>query len=315
MVVGSLGVGLDATRDGGFDITRDGRGFAALSDLGTAQTGLYRIALAAGGGAATLVGPIGDGNTEVRSLAILPLDADADGRADVADNCPAAANAGQDDLDGDGLGDACDADQDGDGLSDSAEAAIATNPRAANSDGDALPDGADVCPALAAATPSGCPPLAAPPPPPPPPPPPAQPAAPNTRITAKPEERHEPQGHVPLHRRPGQRALRMPAGRRGLEDLHVAAPAEGPQARQAPLRRPCARTVQREARPHPGDGDLDGPQEALISGRPCEGPAARGPAAARSARGPRRARCAARGRRPRPAASSPAASRARRPRR
>ena len=179
--LGTLGVVLNDAHDGGFDVTRDGRGFAALSDFATATTGLYRIALAAGGGAATLVGPIGDGTTEVRSLAILPLDSDGDGRADHIDNCPAAANAGQEDLDGDALGDACDGDQDGDGLGDAAESAIGSNPRSANSDGDGLPDGADVCPAVFGATAIGCPAPAPPPPPPPP------AAAPQTRITAKPK--------------------------------------------------------------------------------------------------------------------------------
>ena len=173
--LGSLGFLLNAAHDGGFDITRDGRGFAALSNFGTGQTGLYRIALAAGGGAATLIGPIGAGTTEVRSLAILPLDGDADGRADAGDNCPSASNPAQENLDGDAQGDACDGDQDGDGLSDAAESAIGTNPRSANSDGDGLTDGADVCPAVFGATANGCP-LASPPP-----------AAPNTRITARPK--------------------------------------------------------------------------------------------------------------------------------
>jgi len=37
-----------------------------------------------------------------------PVDADGDGVADAADNCPAAENPGQADADGDGTGDACD---------------------------------------------------------------------------------------------------------------------------------------------------------------------------------------------------------------
>jgi len=43
-----------------------------------------------------------------------PLDADADGVPDTADVCPLVPDAGQEDLDGDGVGDACDPDRDGD---------------------------------------------------------------------------------------------------------------------------------------------------------------------------------------------------------
>jgi Thrombospondin type 3 repeat len=45
-------------------------------------------------------------------------DDDNDAVADTADNCPTAANPGQADLDADGQGDPCDADDDGDGVLD-----------------------------------------------------------------------------------------------------------------------------------------------------------------------------------------------------
>ncbi|MHB8632930.1 MAG: thrombospondin type 3 repeat-containing protein [Thermoplasmatota archaeon] len=47
-----------------------------------------------------------------------PSDLDRDGIPDGADNCPATPNRDQADLDGDGIGDACDLDMDGDGIND-----------------------------------------------------------------------------------------------------------------------------------------------------------------------------------------------------
>ena len=97
-------------------------------------------------------------------------DSDADGIPDVTDNCPAVANAGQQNNDrnfidlppsksfddttlanSDTAGDACDADDDNDGISDTAETAGPpcpsatgpTNPLVADTDGDRVLDGAE----------------------------------------------------------------------------------------------------------------------------------------------------------------------------
>jgi hypothetical protein len=56
-------------------------------------------------------------------------DSDLDGYVDIEDNCPLVYNPNQADLDGDGIGDACDDDIDGDGWTNAAEEFIGTNTR------------------------------------------------------------------------------------------------------------------------------------------------------------------------------------------
>jgi hypothetical protein len=98
-------------------------------------------------------------------------DSDVDGVPDSLDNCPIHQNLGQADTDGDGLGDACDADDDEDGLPDSYESThlcllalipdagsdadedglthleefgLETDPCDFDSDDDGLPDGVEI---------------------------------------------------------------------------------------------------------------------------------------------------------------------------
>ena len=119
------------------------------------------------------VGPIeGDSSTSDGFISKLVPDGDGDGVADSTDNCPAAANPGQADLDGDAQGDACDSDSDGDGIENGGDACPAgvvgvgsdldgdgcKDSEDADDDADGVEDVADACPALPA--PTGCPELA-----------------------------------------------------------------------------------------------------------------------------------------------------------
>ena len=73
-----------------------------------------------------------------------PPDSDNDGIVDSADNCPDAANPGQADLDGDGLGDVCDPDRDGDGVANGADNCIdVANAGQVDTDGDGVGDACD----------------------------------------------------------------------------------------------------------------------------------------------------------------------------
>jgi hypothetical protein len=76
-----------------------------------------------------------------------PGDADGDLVADGSDNCPNNFNPGQENLDGDGQGDACDPDDDGDGVNDTADnCPVDANPDQADNDGDGIGNVCDPTP-------------------------------------------------------------------------------------------------------------------------------------------------------------------------
>ncbi len=75
------------------------------------------------------------------------LDSDGDGVADGSDNCPSVPNPDQLDLDGDGLGNACDPDDDNDTVPDAADnCPLVPNADPADRDGDGLGDACDPTP-------------------------------------------------------------------------------------------------------------------------------------------------------------------------
>ena len=108
-----------------------------------ASPGTYRLRLAADDGALSA-----SSDVYVLARGDAGGDADGDGVTDDVDDCPAVPNAFQDDLDGDGFGDACDPDRDGDGYREGedcndADGAISPDPVTAELCGDAIDNNCD----------------------------------------------------------------------------------------------------------------------------------------------------------------------------
>ena len=119
------------------EIDSDGDGTPSTEDCNDADATVYP-------GATDTPGDGIDQDCDGSDAALAVSDKDSDKIADSLDNCPDEANFDQADYDGDGEGDACDADDDNDGLFDGDEAIHGTDPLNGDTDGDGVGDGSEL---------------------------------------------------------------------------------------------------------------------------------------------------------------------------
>jgi len=130
---GTGGGGTDGDGQGGTGGGTGGAGGAGATVSGGGPAG-GAAGASAGGSEGGSGGPGGSGGAR-------SADADGDGAPDLHDLCPHTPDPDQADLDGDGVGDACDKDRDGDGIPDARDVCPRhADPEQADADGDGTGD-------------------------------------------------------------------------------------------------------------------------------------------------------------------------------